>query len=91
MAAFSHLCHKIHPGLSSNPCKSEHLRAADLPLRQNYAQVGIEKSKGRGGGVLGGHLNFSLILNYVYAVILLKIFHIAWYIGMALLILVMEK
>lgn len=57
VAAFSHLCHKIHPGLSSNPCKSEHLRAADLPLRQNYAHVGIGKETGEGGG--GGDIHTS--------------------------------
>lgn len=42
---------EIHPISSSNPCKSQHLRAAELPLRQNYAQVGIGQVKGEGGGM----------------------------------------
>lgn len=88
MAAFSHLCHKIHPGLSSNPCKSEHLRAADLPLRQNYAHVGIGNVKDGGTFTL---LHFSLILNCVYAVFLLKRFYAFCYIGFILPLLPVEN
>lgn len=92
VAAFSHLCHKIHPGLSSNPCKSEHLRAADLPLRQNYAHVGIGKETGEGGGVeTFTLLHFPCILNSVYAVFLLKRFYVPCYVGIRLLLLAMEN
>lgn len=41
---------KIHLIYSSNPCKSQHLRAAELPLRQNYAHAGIEEVQERGWG-----------------------------------------
>lgn len=93
VAAFSHLCHKIHPGLSSNPCKSEHLRAADLPLRQNYAHVGIGKEMGEGGVGLETFtlLHFPCILNSIYVVFLLKRFYVPCYVGILMLLLAMEN
>ena len=48
---------EIHPISSSNPCKSQHLRAVELPLRQNYAHLGIGQVKGEGMHV---HRSISL-------------------------------
>lgn len=75
-------------GLSSNPCKSEHLRAADLPLRQNYAHVGTGNVKDGGTFTL---LHFSSMPNCVDAVFLLKRCYVFCYICVVLPILEVEN
>lgn len=53
-----------NPVVPSNPCKSQHLRAAVLPLRQNYAHVEIGESRGeakqRGAYTLQSHPRLCL-------------------------------